>query len=352
MLDFVYKPIIINKLRDVNKLIKDNPSVRLVDALTRQIKELFPIENNKFIGLPKEEVYSSKEFRKFLKNKKKNIIYVYYPWNFTVVKTIKDRDYLQLRTNRNRDLITYQEQEKLSQYKVAVLGMSVGSNIAIVLTQAGISSNIILADFDDLETTNLNRILAGVHQIGINKAVIAARKIYESNPFANIELFEKGIDKVGLENLLKEKKIDCIVEEIDQMQMKIDTRSLAMRYKVPVLMITDNGDWAVLHIERYDLGYNKIFEQTLEFWKKRLSTYSGKKDFADIVINNIVGGPDKIDPNMLKSAEKVVKKQLVSWPQLGSSALLGGIAVTIAIKKIVKGEDQLPFRKEYLKILE
>lgn len=323
-----------------------------IDAFERQIKELFLIENPIFVGEPRNKVFNTKEFKAFSKERENDFEYIYYPWNNALVKSVKSSDYFRLKTNRNCDLITSEEQKKLYKYKISVLGMSVGSNIAFVLTQAGISQEIILADFDELDTSNLNRILAGVYQTGLNKAIIAARRIYEDNPYAKVSIFTNGMDKNHLEKLLREKKVDCIIEEIDQMQMKIDTRILALKYKIPVLMVTDNGDRAVLHIERYDLGYKKIFGKEISYWDRKMMDYSGKKDFADIVINDIIGGPERVDPNMLASAWKVVEKKLVSWPQLGSSALLGGVAVTIAIKNIVAGRDKRLFAREYLKILE
>ncbi|MBU0570251.1 ThiF family adenylyltransferase, partial [Patescibacteria group bacterium] len=229
-------------------------------------------------------------------------------------------------------------------------GMSVGSSIAYVITQAGISKEITIADFDELDTTNLNRIFAGVHQVGLNKSVIAARKIYEDNPYANVRVLKKGITRNLLEKLLKARKIDCIVEEIDDMVMKIEIRKLARKYRVPVLMITDNGDWAVLTIERYDLGYKKIFEKDFDYWNRKARSCKTPKDFADIVVNDIVGGPDNVDPRMLKSVDKVLKKNFVSWPQLGTSAQLGAVAITVAIKKIVRKEDKKLFRRECLKV--
>ncbi len=346
-----YKPELIKDTGKL-KLLKKQKNASFVDAFERQIKELFLIKNTAFAGEPKDKIFNTKEFRIFLKEKKSDYIHFYYPWNNTIVKSVKSSDYFQLKTNRNRDLITEEEQEKLYKYKIAVLGMSVGSNIAFVLTQAGISREIILADFDELDTTNLNRIWAGVHQVGLNKAVIASRRICEDNPYAKVRIFTKGMDVKNLEKLLKDRKIDCIVEEIDQMQMKIDTRRLALKYRVPVLMITDNGDRAVLHVERYDLGYKKIFGKEVDYWNRRLKNFSGKKDFVDIVINVIIGGPEKIDTKMLMSAKRVVGKELVSWPQLGSCALLGGIAVTIAVKNILVGKEKRLFVREYLKILE
>jgi len=264
------------------------------------------------------------------------------------VKTVRAKDYFILKTNRNRDLITADEQEKLAKYRVAVLGMSVGSNIAFVLTQAGISQEITLADFDELDTTNLNRIFGGAHQIGLNKSVLAARRIYEDNPFAKTNILFDGFTKKNLLALLAKKKIDCIIDEIDAIPMKITIRQLAMRYKVPVLMVTDNGDGIVLHLERYDLGYKKIFHKNLKYWQKKLKMFekgkSGDKKIAGgIIMDDIVGGAHLVDPRMLESVKKVLDKKLVSWSQLGSAAMLGGVYATYALKQIILGKDK---RKE------
>ena len=345
MSNFEDKPEIFSKDSQAKTLLQKKPYINFVDAFVRQIKELFFIDNNDFIGQSKEDVYKTPIFKKYQESKSKDYLYIYYPWNQNLVKCVKESDYFRLITNRNRDLITAGEQKKLYGYKVAVFGMSVGSNIAYVLTQAGISKNIIIADFDELDTTNLNRIWAGVHQVGLNKTIIAARRIYENNPYAEVRVLRKGINTGLLEKLLKERKIDCIVEEIDSLVMKVEVRKLAMKYKVPVLMITDNGDRAVLTIERYDLKYKKMLEKDLDYWDKRIALCRTPKDFGDIVINDIVGGVDKVDPRM------VLNRELVSWPQLGSCALLGGIVTTVAIKSIVNKEDKRLFRREFINVL-
>ena len=348
----IYHPdIFTSESRKIELTAKD-PSIEYVDVFERQIKELFLIDNKEFIGIPKGDVYESDKYRAYFQSKRKEYVYVHYPWLHIIVKSVKDDDFISLKTNRNRDLITAKEQVDLHNYRIAVLGMSVGSNIAHVLTQAGISNKIILADFDELETTNLNRIWAGLHQVGLNKTIIAARKIYEGNPFAEVSALVDGITTRNLEQLLKNKKIDCIVEEIDNIELKIQIRKLAVKYKVPVLMYTDNGDWGVLHVERYDLGYKKVFDKSAGYWDERITKLAGKKDFADIVINDIVGGVDKVDPKMIACAGKVANKELVSWPQLGSSAILGGVVVNLVVKNIVTGRDKRLFVREYIKILE
>lgn len=319
-----------------------------VDAFQPQLRELFFIENHQFIGRDKGEAYASTEFANFEKKMHDSFVYVYFPWNKYTIKTVGKKDYLTLKTNRNQDLITESEQDILSKFSIAVLGLSVGSNIAFALTQAGISNKIVLADYDDLDTTNLNRILAGVHQVGMNKCEVAGSRIYEGNPFAEIKMLQDGITVNNLEELLKKGEINCIVEEIDDMHMKISTRKLAMLYKVPVVMITDNGDGVVLHVERYDLGLSQIFGHDIAYWSWEDEHEFTKEEAGIIIIGDIVGGPEKVDPKMMKSVERVIKKELVSWSQLGSSALLGGVVATAAIKGIALGEATDLFSRTYV----
>ncbi len=344
-----FKPVIIDNENELKELMEEKPYLSFVDAFSSQTKELFLIDNIEFIGQNKEQVYAGNDFQQYVGRKKQDYMYVYYSWNNSVVKCIKDDDFFRLKTNRNQDLITSREQKKLYDYKIAVLGMSVGSNIAFSLTQAGISRQIVVADFDDLDTTNLNRMMAGVHQIGLNKAVIAARRIYEDNPYAEVNLLSEGISKEVLERLLENREIECIVEEIDNIGLKIEIRKLAMKHKVPVLMITDNGDGVVFHVERYDLGYNKIFEKDTAYWKERITEPLTVAEVGGIIMHDIVGGPEKVDPKMLASVERVLKKELVSWSQLGSAALLGGVVTTVAVKHIVSCENNQLFIKKYIR---
>lgn len=334
-------PLLLNSDEEVFTLRDAHPELVEVDAFERQLKELFFIENRSFIGIEKVQAYATEEFRQYVESKANNYVLVYFPWNNTLVKTVGAKDYFILKTNRNQDLITAEEQVKLSSYRVAVLGMSVGSNIAFVLAQAGISTEMIIADFDELDTTNLNRILAGVHEVGLNKTDVVARRIYESNPFSRIHTLSEGINETNLESLLKTGAIDCIVEEVDDMNFKIHARLLGMKYKVPVLMVTDNGDGVVLHVERYDLGHDQIWGKPHSYYEEKLSKGPLTKEQAgEIIMKDIVGGVHKVDPKMLKSVARVLARELVSWSQLGSAAILGGAIITYVVKQIALGEGR------------
>lgn len=334
-----FKPIFLEDEAVIQTLLTKKPHIVLVDAFSHQLKELFIIENPIYSGEKKEEGFQTKNFQEFSNQYLNNFIHVYYPWNHTVVKTVKKDQYLKLKTNRNQDLITAEEQEKLSRCRIGVFGMSVGSNIALVLTQAGISNDILIADFDELDTTNLNRIIAGSHQIGLNKCVIAARHIYEDNPFADVTAWEDGVTETHLKEALKQKELDIIVEEVDNLEIKIKIRELAREYKVPVVMITDNGDGVMLHVERYDLGYDKIFNKPFEYWKTLFQKKPNMQDIGKVIVGDVLGGPQNVSPRVFASVERIMKHELVSWAQLGSAAILGGVVTTIAIKRIVSGQD-------------
>lgn len=320
-----------------------------VDAFARQLKELFVIDNShRLAEMSKDELVATEDFTRYEETMRSAYVHVYYPWNNHLVKTVGKEDYLRLKTDRNQDLITKDEQATLRTYRVAVCGLSVGSNIAFTLTQAGISNEIVIADFDELDTTNLNRILAGVHQVGLNKAVIAARRIYEDNPFAEVTPLVAGIDAEQLKSLLDAKRIDCIIDEVDDIRFKVECRLLAKEYKVPVVMLTDNGDGVVLHVERYDLGYDKILGKDITHFEALRAGKLSKAEAGKMIMEDVVGGVHKVDPAMLASVRRTLAHELVSWSQLGSAAILGGVIVTYMLKHIALGKNADPDIRAYI----
>ena len=341
-----FKPV---ELKDdaAVRQVSGNSKASFANLVPAQLKELFVIEHLKDLE-NRTKIEHLPAFRNFCENKSVPTHHFYYPWLNKIFKTVGPRDYFNLRTNRNRDLITLDEQQALSNFTVAVLGLSVGSNIAFLLTQAGISNKIFLADPDTLDTTNLNRLLTGVQDLGLNKAILASRRITESNPYAQPVPLTEGINEKLLESLLKSEKIHCIVEEVDALPVKVAVRKLARQYRVPVLMITDNGFSIVLHVERYDLGYDKIFEREIKYWEAMLKGGLDHQKISQIIIDDIFGSVDAIDKKLFASNLRILKKELVSWPQLGSTAMFGGAVATQMIKKIALKENTDIFIKKFI----
>ena len=344
------EPVIFTQGKSLDEFLKKGRPRQVIDAYPRQLKELYFIENPSFIGSDKEAVYASDHYKEYCASKNNSLRHVYFPWSGILVNCVNEEDYFRLITNRNHDLVTSDEQSTLYSKKIAIFGMSVGSNIAYTLVQSGISNEIYLADYDELDTTNLNRLPGGVHQIGVNKTIVAARRIYENNPYVTVNKFDKGISLEELEPLLHHKKIDLIFEEIDNISLKIEIRKLAKKYKVPVLMVTDNGDGVVLHIERYDLSYNDFFGKTEKYWDEKMENIQGPADIGALILNDIIGGEQNLHDRVADSVSKVLKRELISWSQLGTAAILGGVVSTIAVKKIFLWNDKRDYVHEAINL--
>src|SRR5262245_7705398 len=103
--------------------------------------------------------------------------WAYYPWRRAVVRILGPRAFRLVRLDRNRNLITAAELDRLARLRIGVVGLSVGHAIAYTLAAQGLCGELRLTDFDDLELSNLNRVPASVFDLGVNKAAVCARKI-------------------------------------------------------------------------------------------------------------------------------------------------------------------------------
>jgi molybdopterin/thiamine biosynthesis adenylyltransferase len=178
--------------------------------------------------------------------------WVHFPWSGRLVHVLPEGEYEELRTSRNRNKITRDEQSRLAKLRVGVAGLSVGQSTAVTLALEGIGGVLRLADFDTLSLSNMNRLRAGVHEIGVNKAVLAAREIFEINPYARVEVFEHGIRDDTIAAFFSDSEpLDLLFEECDDLKMKFRLRQEARKRGIPVLMET--SDRGMLDIERFDL---------------------------------------------------------------------------------------------------
>jgi hypothetical protein len=123
-----------------------------------------------------------------------------------------------------------------------------------------------------------------------------------------------------------------------------------MKYKVPVIMITDNGFRIILHMERYDLGYTQIFEKDPAYWNQKLQGALDIQQISQIIVEDVIGDMQQIDPKLVASGMRMFQRELVSWPQLGSTAMLGGVVITHALKKIALKEGSERFVKKFISL--
>jgi sulfur carrier protein ThiS adenylyltransferase len=92
-----------------------------------------------------------------------------------------------------------------------------GSNCAVALARVGIGK-LIIADFDKVEPSNLNRQYYFSDQVGISKVKALQEIICMIDPSIKIESHEIVLDETNVADIFKE--CDVIVEAFDKAEMK------------------------------------------------------------------------------------------------------------------------------------
>lgn len=264
--------------------------------------------------------------------------WVYYPWSATLVRCLAPDDFHAVRTNRNQLKILPVEQHRLRQARMAIAGLSVGFAAAVTLVLEGIGGRFALADFDTLGLSNLNRLAASLPDLGVNKALLAARRLFELDPFLEIAVFSEGVTDGNLDAFLGATAHGprLLIEECDDLYMKVRLRERARALGLPVLM--DTSDGGMLDIERFD---REPARPLLHGLVPNLSADRLRgldvKDKVPIVLQILEA--DQLAPRTAASLVEV-RQTLTSWPQLASSVALGAGLVTDAARRLLLGTLQ------------
>jgi len=266
--------------------------------------------------------------------------YAYFPWSGTLLHLPDVAALRSLRTSRNRNLILAEEQQKLYGATILVAGLSVGSNIVEALVSMGIGGTFILADMDIIEPSNLNRIRAPYAHVGHHKADAVAMRMSEIDPYVQFHLYRDGLSQESLLEILDTYKPDIIIDEMDQLKLKVAMREEARSRGIAVLSAADDGDSTIMDIERYDLNpeyplFHGLIEQRV--LDRILTDETIPRQQLGMAIGRYFIGPENIPLRMYQSLQ-AVGQTLPSWPQLGSAAAQSGIAVAYSSYRILTGQ--------------
>ncbi|MDP3778506.1 MAG: ThiF family adenylyltransferase [bacterium] len=341
-----FRPVFFNlgKEKDLialKRLISRGSILRVSDDYEEQLREYFAIKHPK-IALNRA-VLNAKCAAYIQKLAVKKPLWrqgrwVYFLWSGALTHILEEAAFYAVRTARNRELITPDEQKKFYNAVIGIAGLSVGNSIALALVLQGGARHIKLADHDQLTLSNLNRIRSGVGELGACKTEMTARQIYELNPYAKIELFSDGLTKKNIKGFFSGgKKLDIVIDEIDNLAVKYLIREEARKHRIAIVMGADNGDSAVVDVERYDL------DAKTPFFHGRMGEVSydafmglDKMGIGRMITKHI--GPENVSERMLGSL-MAIGKTIVSWPQLGGAALMNGSAVAYAVRRILTGQS-------------
>lgn len=337
----VSKPVILREgeynNRDLKELRGSYDVVATKDVYAQQLAELFEI-NHPDIRLNEDYKSRVADFLKGKVGKDDSGDWIYFPWSKILLHSVSENEHNQLRTNRNREIITADEQRKLLSFKVGVLGLSIGGGMATAMAYSGISNTMKIADFDTLETTNLNRIKAGIQDIGRPKIEITSQQIYEINPYADLRAFPDGVSNANLiEFVSGNPKPDLIFEAIDDFEIKIRVRMAAREAKIPIIMLTNLGDRMLIDVERYDENpkleiFNGLIGKTAEEILSKPVAEADKQKYAVQIV-----GMENIPPRVLESV-KQVGRTLAGRPQLMSTVTIGGGIAAMLARKVALNE--------------
>lgn len=261
--------------------------------------------------------------------------WAWYSWRGVLVSVPGPFSFHRLRLDRNRNKITWAEQQRYRRLTIGVIGLSVGHSIAHTLALEGLCGRMRLADYDEIELSNLNRIPATLLDVGVNKAVVAARRISELDPYLSIDIFPAGLTEQNIAAFFD--GLDLVVEECDSLDVKVRVREEAKARGIPVLMET--SDRGLLDVERFDREPDRpvlhgLLGDTCSGMLRGLSTH----DKAPHVMRILE--PAALSARMAASMVEI-DRTVSTWPQLAGDVVLGGATVAAAVRRFGR-DGRLP----------
>ena len=337
--NIIYNPLFFRIEKEDEKqrlmdLLIDKPYIKVCDTISSQLKELIK-------SAQPSKTFTTSEILQGVEIHLNGIsledygVWVYYPWSEKLVHILDEKEFVDLRTNRNNYKITDAEEIQLSSKKIGVIGLSVGQSVSLTLAMERSFGELRIADFDELEITNLNRLRSGIHNMGIKKTVLVAREIAEIDPFLKVTCFHEGITDNNIESFLLENgKLDVLIDECDSVDVKIKCRIAARNHRIPVLM--EASDRGTIDIERFDLEPGRpVLHGLIEHLDiskiKGLQTNEEKLPFILPIV-----GIETMSTRLRASAVEV-GQTISTWPQLASAVTMGGGITADVCRRMLLG---------------
>ncbi len=118
---------------------------------------------------------------------------------------------------RENDIFSRHEPAVLAALRKATVGIAgaggLGSNAAIALARAGVG-RLIIADFDKIEPSNLNRQQYTAHQVGLRKVKALSANLEQMTPFTQVVIHDVKVTPKNLEKIFGE--ADLLIEAFDK----------------------------------------------------------------------------------------------------------------------------------------
>jgi hypothetical protein len=321
----------------LERLLETEPGLSVHDTITTQVAELL---HSRLPAAKRERHRDADVAAAFLDGQDPATYgrWVHYPWRRALVHLLPEPEFIELRSARNQLHVTPDEQRRLRNKTIGIVGLSVGHAMAVTLALEGVGGRFRLADFDRLELSNTNRVATGMTGLGENKAVLAAQAMFEMDPYLDIAVDVQGIHEGNARAFLTDGgHLDLLLEECDDLPMKLRLRELAHQLRICVMTETSQG--GILDIERFDLEpdrppFHGLMGGISAAELARLTT----REKAPFVLE-FLRGADRMSVTLAASLVEI-ERTLAGWPQLASAVTLGGGVVTDTARRLLLGRLQ------------
>ena len=130
--------------------------------------------------------------------------------------------------------IEIEGQQKIMDSTMLIIGMGgLGSPTALYLAASGVG-HIIIADFDQVELSNLQRqIIHGTSDIGDDKVNSAKAKMLEINPNIKVTIANEIVHTDNLSSLIKD--VDIVLDGTDNFESRFEINKACVEFQKPLV---------------------------------------------------------------------------------------------------------------------
>ncbi len=254
-----------------------------------------------------------------------------------------------LLTDPGGNLTAEEIRDRLTGTVVGFVGASLGSNVIEGVVREMRPRVAKLADPDYLEATNLNRLQHGSLRYlsqprssrsdprngfetqFVSKAELVAYENQLVDPYMDWYLYGDGVNTDNIDQFLLgangEPRVHYVVEEADDLRIKIEVRRRARQYGIPVFMASDLGHRSQAQLQDFSanpnatLGYH-IEDEELMSRLERCMQSGDRNDFFGVA-RGLVGNDFAVDEYASWIAQ-TGEQPTSSVPQSGSVAQMSG----------------------------
>ncbi|MFX0202653.1 MAG: ThiF family adenylyltransferase [Candidatus Hodarchaeota archaeon] len=162
---------------------------------------------------------------------------------------------------RNIGVLTIQEQLKLAQASIGVVGAGgLGGQVILLSARIGIG-RIKVIDHDVFDETNLNRqALSSIKALGKSKAIEAADIVRGLNPGVEVIAHHKMLEKSNALALLKGTNV--VIDALDSISARFILKDAAKKLRIPIIHGAIAGfEGQVMSIYPEDKGIDNLYNR-------------------------------------------------------------------------------------------